>query len=64
MHQGRLSVASSGIQTRQRGCIEKHLASGKDWLAADQYTIADALVAEQKKQEMIDGAKKSMGSQK
>ena len=26
---------------RLYGCIEKHLASGKDWLAADQYTIAD-----------------------
>ncbi|DBA66669.1 TPA: Glutathione S-transferase 2 [Trebouxia sp. C0005] len=41
MHQSRLSMASSGIQARQRGCVEKHLASGKDWLAADQYTIAD-----------------------
>lgn len=26
---------------RLYGCIEKHLASGKEWLAADQYTIAD-----------------------
>ena len=26
---------------RLYGCIEKHLSSGKDWLAADQYTIAD-----------------------
>ena len=26
---------------RLYGVIEKHLASGKDWLAADQYTIAD-----------------------
>ena len=26
---------------RLYGVIEKHLASGKEWLAADQYTIAD-----------------------
>ena len=26
---------------RLYGVIEKHLASGRDWLAADQYTIAD-----------------------
>ncbi len=26
---------------RLYGCIEKHLASGREWLAADQYTIAD-----------------------
>ncbi|KAL3153807.1 hypothetical protein ABBQ32_013388 [Trebouxia sp. C0010 RCD-2024] len=99
---------------RLYGVIEKHLASGKEWLAADQYTIADmanfAWIAwhdwagvqiddmphlqkwmkrieeraaiqkamdipetsfvkqyendPQKKQEMIDGAKKFMGSQK